>query len=154
MREVDRSALVNFSARAMFDLVNDVARYSEFLPWCRSSEVLEESQDEMLARIEIARGGLNRSFTTRNALTAPERIEIKLVDGPFRHLRGAWQFKELSEDACKVSLHLEFQFSNRVMEMMLGPIFNQICESMLDAFVKRAHGIYAGSGAESGSGSP
>lgn len=145
MREVDRSALVNFPARAMFDLVNDVARYPEFLPWCRNSEVLDESDAEMLARIEIARGGLNRSFTTRNRLAPPEKIEIELVEGPFRHLRGAWRFTPLNDEACKVSLHLEFRFASRVMEMMLGPVFNQICESMLDAFVKRANRVYSDS---------
>ncbi|MDX1453879.1 MAG: type II toxin-antitoxin system RatA family toxin [Gammaproteobacteria bacterium] len=142
MREVNRSALVGFPAQAMFDLVNDVARYPEFLPWCKRSEVLESSDSHMLASIEIAKGGFNRAFTTRNTLTPGERIELALVDGPFKELAGSWHFQALSDDACKVSLHLEFKFASRMLEMMLGPVFNQICDTMLDSFVRRAQVVY------------
>ncbi|MDX1444008.1 MAG: type II toxin-antitoxin system RatA family toxin [Gammaproteobacteria bacterium] len=138
MREVNRSALVPHSAEAMFDLVNDVARYPEFLPWCRSSRVVEESDSHMIATIEVAKGGIHQSFTTRNTLERPTRLQLQLENGPFRHLKGEWRFEPLDENACKVELHLEFEFSNRLISMAFGPVFNQVCESMLDAFVKRA----------------
>lgn len=144
MREVNHSALVPYSAEAMFDLVNDVARYPEFLPWCRNSRVVEESDEHMIAMIEIARGGIHQSFTTRNTLERPERLGLELVDGPFRTLRGEWRFQALREDACKVQLHLEFDFSSRIISMAFGPVFNQVCESMLDAFVKRAVSLHGG----------
>lgn len=142
MREVNRSALVPFPAEAMFDLVNDVASYPEFLPWCRNSRVLEESDEQMLATIDIARGGIHQSFTTRNTLQRPERLVLELVDGPFRSLYGEWRFESLREDACKVHLHLEFVFSNRLVSLAFGPVFSQVCESMLDAFVKRAQQVH------------
>jgi ribosome-associated toxin RatA of RatAB toxin-antitoxin module len=142
VREVNRSALVSYPAGAMFDLVNDVAHYPEFLPWCRSSRILEQSDEQMVATIDIARGGIHQSFTTRNTLQRPERLTLELVDGPFRRLRGEWRFESLSDDACKVHLHLEFAFSNRLVSLAFGPIFNQVCESMLDAFVKRAQQVH------------
>lgn len=142
MREVNRSAIVPHSAEAMFDLVNDVASYPEFLPWCRSSRVDEESNSHMVATIEVARGGIHQSFTTRNVLERPERLELELVKGPFHHLRGEWRFQALGDDACKIHLHIEFDFSNRLVSMAFGPVFKQVCESMLDAFVKRARQLH------------
>ena len=142
MREVNRSAIVPYPARAMFDLVNDVARYPEFLPWCKSTRVIEENSEMMRASIEVSRGGVHKSFTTRNRLDAPERIQLELEEGPFRKLRGEWRFQELREDACKITLHIEFEFSSRVMSVVFGPVFNSICESMLDAFVRRAKELY------------
>lgn len=142
MREVNRSAIVPHAARAMFDLVNDVARYPEFLPWCKSTRILEETESLMRASIEVSRGGVHKSFTTRNTLNAPERILLELEEGPFRKLRGEWRFQALKEDACKVTLHIEFEFSSRVMSLVFGPVFNSICETMLDAFVRRAKELY------------
>lgn len=126
----------------MFDLVNDVARYPEFLPWCRSTRVVEESDEHMVATIEVAKGGIHQSFTTRNSLQPPERLELSLVEGPFRSLRGEWRFQPLSDEACKVELHLQFDFSNRIVSMAFGPVFNQVCETMLDAFVQRARQVH------------
>lgn len=143
MSIIERSALVHYSPAEMYALVNDVASYPAFLPWCRSAKVLESSASEMTASIEIAKGMLNRSFTTHNTLEPPQRIELTLVDGPFRKLQGCWQFATLkTENACKVSLQLEFEFESTMLSLAAGPIFTQIGNSLVDAFCKRAVEVY------------
>lgn len=135
---VERAAVVPYSAKAMFDLVNDVARYSEFLPYCRSSRVLERVDDRMLARIELAKGALHKSFTTRNRLQPNSSIHLELVEGPFRSLQGLWTFDDLAECRARVALDLEFEFSNRLIALAVGPIFHHLANSLVDAFVQRA----------------
>lgn len=142
MRDIKRQALVPYPAEWMFDLVNDVDSYPEFLPWCRSADVKEEGEGYRVATVEVAKGGVARSFTTRNTLERPERLQLELVDGPFRHLSGEWLFRSLGEDACKVELHLRFEFSSSLMNLVFGPVFNQIGETMLDAFVRRARAVH------------
>ena len=142
MPTINRSALVPYSAAEMYALVDDIDSYCEFLPWCRSSRVLSRDEDQVRATIEIARGGVNKSFTTVNRLQRHKMIEIRLVEGPFQHLEGFWRFEQLSDDACKVCLDMDFAFSNRIMGMMIGPVFGQIAGSLVDAFVQRAHQAY------------
>lgn len=146
MREVRKQALVPHSAQTMFDLVNDVDAYPEFLPWCKSAEVQEEGEENgkayRIASIEIAMAGAHKTFTTRNTLEPPERLVIDLVEGPFRHLTGEWVFDSLGEDACKVSLCLKFEFSSGLMSMVFGPVFKQVGDTMLEAFVRRAKALY------------
>ena len=143
MSLIKRSALVNYSSAEMYGLVNDVDSYSKFLPWCRSSSILNETDIEMRATVEIAKGVLNKSFTTQNQLTKNSRIEIQLVDGPFSQLRGFWLFEPLkTEGACKVNLELEFEFDNAMMSIAAKPIFTQIANSLVDAFCKRATEVY------------
>ena len=143
MSIIKRSALVHYSPAEIYALVNDVASYPEFLPWCRSARVLESSDSEMTASVEIAKGMLNRSFTTHNQLDPPHSIELTLVDGPFKKLQGSWQFSPLkTENACKVSLQLEFEFESTMMSLAAGPIFTQIGNSLVDAFCKRAVEVY------------
>ncbi len=141
MREVRKQALVPHSAQSMYDLVNDVDSYPEFLPWCKDARVEEEGEGYRVASIDIAMGGVHKTFTTRNTLEPPQRQTIDLVEGPFRHLTGEWMFDSLGEDACKVSLCLKFEFASGLMNMMFGPVFNQIGETMLDAFVRRAKAL-------------
>ncbi len=127
----------------MYDLVNDVGAYAEFLPWCKSSKVIEQSEQEMIASIEMSRGVLNSTFTTRNRLQPSSVIEISLVDGPFRKLGGFWKFSALkSENACKISLELEFEFDSRLMSIAANPVFTQIANSLVDSFSKRAVEVY------------
>ena len=143
MALIERSALVHYSPAELYALVNDVASYPEFLPWCRSAEVLEANADEMTASVEIAKGMLNRSFTTHNKLNPPQSIELSLVNGPFRKLHGCWRFDALkTENACKVSLRLEFEFENAMLSLAAGPIFTQIGNSLVDAFCRRAVEVY------------
>ena len=143
MSHINRSALVHYSPAEMYQLVNDVASYALFLPWCRSSKVKNESKTEMIASVEIAKSVLNKTFTTHNQLYENHRIELQLVDGPFKKLSGYWQFDKLKTDnACKVSLELEFEFDNAMMSIAAKPIFTQIANSLVDSFCKRAVEVY------------
>ncbi len=135
---IQRSALLPVSAQVLYDLVNDVASYPQFLPWCDSSEVLEVSAEQMTARLTIAKGGVNQSFVTRNTLVPGERIEMNLVEGPFSRLNGVWHFKALGEHACKISLDLSFDYAGTLAKATLGPLFNQAANTMVDAFCQRA----------------
>lgn len=143
MSHIERSALVHYSATEMYDLVNDVESYPAFLPWCKSAEIHSQTETDMTANVEIARGVLNKTFTTHNSLNKNRRIDIELVDGPFRKLEGCWTFDALkTENACKVSLELDFEFNNTMMSFAAGPIFTQIANSLVDAFSKRAEEVY------------
>lgn len=142
MASISRSALVPYSARRMYLLVDDIESYPLFLPWCRTTEVISRKNDEVKASIEIARGAVNRSFTTCNRLQKDKMIEMRLVEGPFRHLQGFWRFDSLSEDACKVMLDLEFEFAGKLLDMTIGPVFNQIANTLVDAFCQRAKEVY------------
>lgn len=143
MRRVTRSALVPYSADAMFALVDDIPAYPEFLPWCRAAQEHSRSERQVEASLELARGGISKWFTTRNHLTPGERIDIELVDGPFRKLEGHWSFVPLGDAGCRINLEMEFEFSSRMLDMMIGPVFEQICNSLLDAFVERARRQHA-----------
>ncbi|MCW8851078.1 MAG: type II toxin-antitoxin system RatA family toxin [Gammaproteobacteria bacterium] len=143
MSHIKRSALVHYSPSEMYQLVNNVGEYASFLPWCRSSEVKTESDTEMVASVEIAKGVLNKTFTTHNQLDKDRRIELQLVDGPFKNLSGYWQFDSLKTDnACKVTLELDFDFDSAMMSIAAKPIFTQIANSLVDSFCKRAVEVY------------
>ncbi|MCK5263481.1 MAG: type II toxin-antitoxin system RatA family toxin [Gammaproteobacteria bacterium] len=143
MSLIKRSALVNYSPAEMYQLVNDIDSYAKFLPWCRSSAVLNETEAEMRASVEIAKGVLNKTFTTQNKLTKNSRIAMELIDGPFSQLSGFWLFEPLkTEGACKVNLELGFEFDNAMMSLAAKPIFTQIANSLVDAFCKRATEVY------------
>lgn len=144
MTVINRSALVPFSAESMFQLVDDIAAYPEFLPWCKSTNIRERNENEVVASIEMSKAGINKTFTTRNALVNFEKIEMQLVDGPFESLEGCWRFESLSANACKISLDIQFEFSSKILSMSVGPVFSQICNSLVNAFVKRAQEKYGG----------
>ena len=145
MYTISRSAMVPHSAEQMFALVNDVDSYSLFLPWCGSSRVLQHENHTMIASVEIAFKGISKTFTTRNTMQPFEATQLQLVDGPFSELTGRWGFKPLSDDACKISLDLEFGFSNRLVGAVVGPVFKIIADSMVDSFCKRAGDVYGSS---------
>jgi len=142
MAQINRSALVMFSAQQMFELVNDVQSYPEFLPGCISTRVLDAAGDEITASVDVSKAGIRKTFTTRNQLRAHEKIDMELVEGPFRRLIGRWTFTPLDVDACKVSLHLDFEFTSKLVEMAFGKIFKELAGSMVDAFTQRAKQIY------------
>jgi len=142
MAVVSKTALVPYSAQAMYDLVADVEAYPRFLPWCGSATLHETEGHEWKASIEIARGRVRKSFTTRNRMVPGETIEMHLLEGPFRRLEGGWRFQPLGDAGCKVCLDLEFEFSNLVMEKLIGPVFNEIANTLVDAFCKRAVQVY------------
>lgn len=143
MSHIKRSALVHYSPAEMYQLVNNVADYASFLPWCRSSKVISETESEMVASVEIAKGVLNKTFTTRNQLYTNQRIELQLIDGPFKKLAGFWQFDTLKmENACKVNFQLDFEFDTAMMSIAAKPVFTQIANSLIDSFCKRAVQVY------------
>ncbi|HCN46685.1 MAG TPA: ubiquinone-binding protein [Pseudomonas sp.] len=136
--KIQRSALLPYPAQALYDLVNDVARYPEFLPWCSGAAVLEQSETAMRARVEVAKGGIGQHFVTSNVLVPGQSIEMNLEEGPFSQLHGLWVFKPLGEKACKISLDLSFEYSGALVKATLGPLFNQAANTLVDAFCQRA----------------
>lgn len=126
----------------MYKLVDDIEAYPEFLPWCKSTTVLSRTKDEVRASIQIAHSGLNRSFTTCNRNQKNKIIEMRLLEGPFKHLEGFWRFDDIESEGCKVSLDLNFEFSNKLIGLAFGPVFNQIANNLVDAFCNRAKQVY------------
>jgi ribosome-associated toxin RatA of RatAB toxin-antitoxin module len=139
---VKKSALVLYSAAEMYNLVNDIETYPQFLPWCRSTRVVLCGEDELRATIEMAKGAVHKTFTTSNRMQKYKMIDIRLLEGPFQHLEGYWRFEPLRADACKVSLDMEFEFSNALLRKVVEPVFKQIANSLVDAFCKRAVDLY------------
>ena len=143
MTTISRHSLVMYTPEQMYDLVNDIEAYPSFLPWCRSSKILSQSDDEMSASLDLAKGGLHHQFSTRNKLVPGKSIDISLIEGPFQHLEGHWKFVMIGDNqGCRMQLDMDFEFSNRLISMALGPIFTQVSGSLVDAFCKRAQEIY------------
>ncbi len=142
MALVEKSVLVEYSAEQMHALVNDVEKYPEFLPWCGGAEILSREGETARAAIRINFRGIRQHFSTRNRSQPPHRIDIELIDGPFRHLDGSWNFKPLGTEACKIAFRLNYEFSNKLLDKFVGPVFHYIANTIVDAFVKRAEAKY------------
>jgi ribosome-associated toxin RatA of RatAB toxin-antitoxin module len=145
MKTVHKSVLLWHSAQDMFSLVTDVERYPQFLPWCDRAEVVERSVDGMTAKVGLTMGGVRQSFTTRNAHEVGRRVRMQLVEGPFSVLDGTWEFTPLDHaerSACKVEFRLSYGFANAALSALVGPVFDRIAASLVDAFVKRAETVY------------
>ncbi|QPG06826.1 type II toxin-antitoxin system RatA family toxin [Salinimonas marina] len=142
MPTIQRSALVNHSAQAMYNLVNDVESYPEFLPGCKDSKIVEQGPDSMQASLLVAKAGVKQWFTTQNILHPARHIDMQLIDGPFKQLSGGWTFSPLSDEACKIELNLQFEFTSKLTEMAFGKIFNALAASMVKAFTERAKQVY------------
>ena len=142
MPVVERTALVTYSPAQMFALVNDVARYPEFLPWCVGANVTDVSAAERVAALKIEHGVLKTEFTTRNRLTPDTQIQMQLTHGPFRNLTGAWRFDAIGTRGARVNFRVEFEFKNRVTAAAFNAIFESLCGSIIDAFVLRAQKVY------------
>ncbi|QIZ75898.1 type II toxin-antitoxin system RatA family toxin [Ferrimonas lipolytica] len=142
MPEINRSALVRFSAEQMYALVNDVASYPKFLPGCVASQVVEHHEDMMVASVSVSKVGLSHSFTTRNQLIAGKSITLALENGPFKSLSGEWSFTPLREDACKIEFQLQFEFASPLVAKAFGRVFSEVVQSMVQAFSERAKEVY------------
>ena len=142
MPSISRSALVMYSAEQMFQLINDVLSYPQFLPDCSKSKIISEDSDSVTAALLVSKAGFNKWFTTKNTLISNQQVQLDLVDGPFNKLHGSWHLISLSEDACKVSLELEYEFSNKMFDIAFGRIFNHLINNMVQAFSERAKDIY------------
>lgn len=142
MRGLSRSALVPYSTGEMFALVDGIDTYPEFLPWCTGSEVHERDERKVKASIELSRAGISKSFTTLNRNVLAESIHVSLVSGPFKNLDGSWLFHTLGASACKVEFKVNFEFSSSLLAKVFGPVFEDTCNSLVDAFVRRAEVVY------------
>jgi ribosome-associated toxin RatA of RatAB toxin-antitoxin module len=142
MAEVLRTVLLEYTSAQMFALVDAVESYPEFLPWCGGTELHERSEEVTVATIRIAYAGIRQDFTTENRKRAPERMDLSLRRGPFRHLEGHWLFRPLGETACKVELRLDYEFSTKVIEKLLAPVFQHIAGTLMEGFVRRAEQVY------------
>jgi ribosome-associated toxin RatA of RatAB toxin-antitoxin module len=142
MAEIEKSVLVGYSATQMFNLVDTVENYPDFLPWCSGASMELQDDDSAHATVNINYHHIKHSFTTKNTRCPPELIEMELVEGPFEHLDGRWHFIPLSENACKIEFRLHYTFSHRLLEKLVGPVFYMIANSFVDAFVERAEAIY------------
>ncbi|UOG93737.1 MAG: type II toxin-antitoxin system RatA family toxin [Candidatus Thiothrix sulfatifontis] len=142
MAHISRSALVPYSPAQMYQLVDAINLYPQFLPWCRTAVEHQRDTEQVKASIEIAKGAVNKRFTTLNRLQPDQSIEMRLIDGPFQHLHGCWRFDELKAGSCKVSLDLDFEFSNKILSLVVGPVFNQVANTLVDSFVERAKKVY------------
>jgi len=142
MAVVQKSVLVGYSAEQMFALVDAVEEYPQFLPWCGGVEVKQRSESGLVATVNINFHGVHQSFTTENTNTPPTQMKMKLISGPFKHLDGTWIFKPLRENACKVEFDLHYEFSSKILEHLIGPVFSKIANSFVDAFCQRADHVY------------
>jgi ribosome-associated toxin RatA of RatAB toxin-antitoxin module len=142
MAVVHKTVFLGYSAEQMFDLVAKVEDYPVFLPWCGGVKVIERDADTLVASLAIHFHGIKQNFTTRNHNLRPTEMRMTLVDGPFKVMDGTWTFKALRADACKVELDLHYEFSNMLLENLIGPVFGVIANSMVDSFCKRAETVY------------
>jgi len=142
MAVVHKTVLLGYSAEQMFELVDRVEEYPQFLPWCGGVEVKEREEDRLVATLKINYHGVRQSFTTENTNVRPTSMTMRLLEGPFRHLHGTWHFKALRDDACRIDFDLQYEFSSRLIEQIIGPVFNMIANSFIDSFSKRAEVVY------------
>jgi ribosome-associated toxin RatA of RatAB toxin-antitoxin module len=138
MADVHKTVLIGQSAERMYNLVTDVARYPEFLPWCGGVEIYEQTETTLDAKIKIKFKGIEQFFQTRNTNTRPTQIDMTFVDGPFKHFSGQWLFIPLRDDACKIDFKLHWEFKSAILDKVIGPVFSYIAGTFVDCFVKRA----------------
>jgi ribosome-associated toxin RatA of RatAB toxin-antitoxin module len=149
MKQVKKSVLLWYTPQEMYELVTQVERYSEFLPWCNKVEVLERGGDSVTARLHLSYAGVRHAFTTRNRNEPGRSVRMELVDGPFSKLDGLWQFQPLNKPgtegeptACKIAFELSYAFSSGALEAVVSPVFDRIANTFVDSFVKRAEQVY------------
>ena len=142
MAAVHKTVFLGYSAEQMFALVDRVEDYPQFLPWCGGVEVRERQENKLVATLSINYRGVVQTFTTENVNTPPTTMKMTLLEGPFKQLDGSWDFKPLRADACKVDFELRYEFSNKLLEQLIGPVFSMIANSFVDSFCKRAETVY------------
>ena len=142
MAHVSRSALIGYSAQQMFDLVNDIEQYPQFMQGCRSARVISKTDTELVGELSLAKAGVTQTFVTRNSLIAPSRIEMRLEEGNFSRFSAVWQFEALTEAACKVSFDMEFEFKYGLVDLAVGKLVSNSANNLVDALVDRAKLVY------------
>jgi|TARA_B110000305_G_scaffold236738_1_gene298676 ribosome-associated toxin RatA of RatAB toxin-antitoxin module len=142
LREIKRTALVPYACEVAFEVVNEIEAYSEFLPWCAESQVLQRTETDVIATLVLAKSGIRQRFTTKNQLMWPTTIALSLVDGPFSRLEGTWQFDALGEAGCKITLDLGFEFSSKLIDQTFGRVFGVAADRLVDAFTARLDDLH------------
>jgi len=142
MPVISRSALVMHSVEEMYQLINDILAYPSFIPDCGDSKIISKNGNTITAALLVSKGGVNKWFTTQNTLVNNQQVILNLVDGPFNKLTGSWTLKSLSDEACKISLDLDYEFSNKIFDLAFGRVFNHLTNSMVQAFTQRAKEVY------------
>jgi ribosome-associated toxin RatA of RatAB toxin-antitoxin module len=142
MAVVHKTVLIGYSAEQMFTLVDRVEDYPQFLPWCGGVEIRDREDHKLIAKININYHGLRQSFTTENTNSPPHAMTMRLVEGPFKQFEASWKFNALRPDACKIEFDMHYEFSNRLFESVIGPVFSMIANSFVDSFCKRAEAVY------------
>ncbi len=142
MTQIIKQADVEYSADQMFLLVNDIAAYPDFLPWCTATNVMRSDDDSLEASVCIAVGKIKQTFTTKNTMQFGRSIMMQLVEGPFKQLHGQWQFQDKGHNGCVISLDLQFEFKSKLVKLALQSVFQKIMDSLVDAFIERAHSVY------------
>ena len=131
-----------YACEVVFEVVDQIDAYSEFLPWCAESQVLHRTEMEVIATLVLAKSGIRQSFTTKNQLIRPNAIGLSLVDGPFKQLEGVWAFDALGDAGCKISLDMRFEFSRKLMDQTFGRVFGVAADRLVDAFTARLDDLY------------
>jgi ribosome-associated toxin RatA of RatAB toxin-antitoxin module len=139
---IHKNVIVPYSAAQMYGLVNDIEKYPEFLPWCKTSEIINRTEDEICASLTLAKSGMQKTFTTCNRLQSNKMVQVRLINGPFKQLQGFWQFDALSDSSCRIVFNLEFEFNNKLIALAFGSVFNQVSQTLVDAFTQRAVQLY------------
>lgn len=142
MAHIFHEVIEPYSIEQMFALVNDIERYPEFVPDCIATGIIRKQDNVVAAFIEVEKFGFKKSFTTLNQINEPHSIDLTLLEGPFKHLSGKWEFTALNDTECKISFSLDFEFQNKLLDMTMTPVFKEVMTNMVEAFSKRARQIY------------
>ncbi|MGH8708595.1 MAG: type II toxin-antitoxin system RatA family toxin [Burkholderiales bacterium] len=142
MKRIARSAIVEHAAAEMYALVDDIEAYPQFLPWCSAARVRERTASRTVATLAVGLKGLRYEFTTENAGRPAQAIDLRLLEGPFRHFAAHWRFSALGERAARIEFAMEYEFTGALVSRALGPLFRTIADTMVDAFTRRADAVY------------
>jgi len=142
MTEISKTTVVPYTSDEMYVLVNDIESYPIFLPWCTEAKILSQQEDSVTAKLSLALGKIKQSFTTENTMQDGSRIDMKLIEGPFKHLSGYWRFIQEDEQSCHIHLHMHFEFKNKIIKHTIGKAFYNVMDTLVDSFVQRAQRIY------------
>ena len=142
MTEISKTAVVPYTTNEMYALVNDIESYPAFLPWCIAAKILSKKEESLIATLSLAMGKIKQSFTTENIMLEGSRIDMRLIEGPFKHLSGYWKFNPEDEHSCHIQLHMNYEFKNKIIKYALGKVFYIVIDTMVESFVQRAQHIY------------
>lgn len=144
MTEISKTAVVPYTPSEMYALVNDIESYPVFLPWCTAAKISNKKDESLIATLSLAMGKIKQSFTTENTMREGSRIDMRLIEGPFKHLTGYWKFNPEDEQSCHIQLHMNYEFKNKIIKYTLGKMFYTVMNTLVESFVQRAQQVYGG----------